>query len=146
MGRRLGRAACGDGSSALIVVDTSAWVEYLRATGSPASTALKRALTAEDELGVVDVVRMKLLAGAGSDEQVVTVSRLLARGTALPTLSPADHEYGANLYRAARRSGETVRSMVDCLVTAVAVRLDAPVLARDRDFEVLRQVCPLRLV
>ncbi len=130
----------------MIVVDTSAWVEYLRATGSPASTALKRALTAEDELGVVDVVRMELLAGAGSDEQVVTVSRLLARGTALPTLSPADHEYAASLYRAARRSGATVRSMIDCLVTAVAVRLDAPVLARDRDFEVLRQVCPLRLV
>ncbi len=103
-------------------------------------------MTAEDELGVVDVVRMELLAGAGSDEQVVTVSRLLARGTALPTLSPADHEYAASLYRAARRSGATVRSMIDCLVTAVAVRLDAPVLARDRDFEVLRQVCPLRLV
>ena len=108
--------------------------------------ALRRALSAEDELGVVDVVRMELLAGAGSGEQVVTVSRLLARGIALPTLSRGDHEYAASLYRAARRSGETVRSMIDCLVTAVAVRLDAPVLARDRDFEVLRQVCPLRLV
>ncbi len=146
MGRRSGRAARGDGPSPLIVVDTSAWVEYLRKTGSPANTALKRALKAEDELGVVDVVRMELLAGAGGDEQVATVSRLLARGIALPTLSPGDHEYAASLYRAARRSGETVRSMIDCLVTAVAVRLDAPVLAQDRDFEVLRQVCPLRLV
>lgn len=87
MGRGSGRAACGDGSAPLIVVDTSAWVEYLRGTGSPANMALKRALVAEDELGVVDVVRMELLAGAGSDEQVVTVSRLLARGIALPTLS-----------------------------------------------------------
>ncbi len=146
MGRRSGRAARGDGPSPLIVVDTSAWVEYLRKTGSPANTALKRAVEAEDQLGVVDVVRMELLAGAGSDEQVATVTRLLARGVALPTLSPGDHEYAASLYRAARRSGETVRSMIDCLVTAVAVRLDAPVLAQDRDFEVLRQVCPLRLV
>lgn len=101
---------------------------------------------AEDELSVVDVVRLELLAGAGSDEQVATVSRLPARGIALPTLSSGDHEYSASLHRAARRSGETVRSMIDCLVTAVAVRLDAPVLAQDRDFEVLRQVCPLRLV
>ena len=130
----------------MIVVDTSAWVEYLRRTGSPANKTLKEALDREDELGVVDVVRMELLAGAGSDEQVVTVSRLLARGVALPTLSPADHEYAASLYRAARRSGTTVRSMFDCMVASVAVRLDAPVLARDRDYEVLRQVCPLRLV
>ena len=146
MGRGSGRAACGDGSAPLIVVDTSAWVEYLRGTGSPANMVLRRALSAEDEVGVVDVVRMELLAGAGSDEQVVTVSRLLARGIALPTSSPGDHEYAASLYRAARRSGETVRSMIDCLVTAVAVRLDAPVLAREWDFEVLRQVCPLLLV
>ena len=76
----------------MIVVDTSAWVEYLRKTGSSANTALKHALAVEDELGIVDVVRMELLAGAGSDEQVVTVSRLLAGGIALPALSPGDHE------------------------------------------------------
>lgn len=130
----------------MIVVDTSAWVEYLRKTGSPANRAVKRALTSSGELGVVDVVRMELLAGAGGDDQVLTVSRLLARGVALPALSPGDHEYAATLYRAARRSGMTVRSMIDCLVAAVAIRLDAPVLAQDRDFEVLGQVCPLRLV
>lgn len=129
----------------MIVVDTSAWVEYLRATGSPANVALRRALRAGDEIGVVDVVRMELLAGAGSEVQVVTVSRLLATGVSLPTHSPGDHEYAAMLYRASRRSGETVRSMIDCLVAAVAVRLDAPVLAQDRDFHVLKQVCPLRL-
>ena len=126
--------------------DRSAWVEYLRETGSPANTAHKRAVTAEDELGVVHVVRMELLAGAGSDEQGVTVSRLLARGVALPVSSPGDREYAASPYRAACRSSETGQSMIGCLVTAVAVRLDAPVLARDLGFEVLRQVCPLRLV
>ncbi len=146
MGRGPGRVARGDGPAGVIVVDTSAWVEYLRKTGSPANTALKGALTRGDELGVVDVVRMELLAGAGGDEQVLTVSQILARGTDLPALSPGDHEYAAMLYRAARRSGATVRSMIDCLVAAVAVRLDAPVLAQDRDFEVLRQVCPLRLM
>jgi hypothetical protein len=72
----------------LIVVDTSAWVEDLRGTGSPANMALKRALSAEGELGVVHVVRMELLAGAGNDEQVGTAPRLLARGIALPTSSP----------------------------------------------------------
>lgn len=130
----------------MIVVDSSAWVEFLRATGSRANLRLTRALRRGEELGVVDVVRMELLAGAGDDEQFLTVSRLLARGTALPTFSPGDHDYAADLYRTARRSGSTVRSMIDCLVAAVAVRLDAPVLAQDRDFEVLQQVCPLRLV
>ena len=128
-----------------MVVDTSAWVEYLRATGSPADVALTQAVRQGDPIGVPDVVRLELLAGAGGDEQVRDLQRLLARFTALPTASPADHEVAAALYRAARRRGETVRSLFDCLVTAVALRTDAPVLARDRDFEVLARVSSLRL-
>jgi predicted nucleic acid-binding protein len=129
----------------VIVVDTSAWVEYLRHTGSPANEVLRDALREQVVIGVVDVVRLELLAGAATDEQVDTVTRLLARATALPASSPDDHEQAAALYRAARRSGQTVRSLIDCLVAAVALRLDAPVLAQDRDFEVLGQVSLLRL-
>lgn len=130
----------------MIVVDSSAWVEFLRRTGSPVNEALRTALATGAALGVVDVVRLEILAGATTDEQVVSVSRLLARGTALPADSPDDHEHAAALYRAARRSGRTVRSPIDCLVAAVALRVDAPVLARDRDFEVLAGVSRLRLV
>ncbi len=129
----------------MIVVDSSAWVEFLRRTGSPVNEALRTALDTGSVLGVVDVVRLEVLAGAATDEQIVTVSRLLARGRALPAVSPADHEHAAMLYRAARRSGQTVRSLIDCLVAAVALRVDAPVLARDRDFEVLAGVSGLRL-
>lgn len=129
----------------MIVVDTSAWVEYLRGTGSATGVLLRESLVNETEVGVVDVVRLELLAGAGSDEQVGTVSRLLARGVAVPADSPRDHEQAAALYRAMRRSGQTARSIIDCLVSAVALRLDAPVLARDRDFEALAAVSALRL-
>ena len=130
----------------MIVVDTSAWVEYLRATGSAADVALTRAVRQGDPIGVPDVVRLELLAGAGGDEQVRDLQRLLARFTALPASSPADHEVAAALYRTARRSGETVRSLLDCLVAAAALRTDAPVLAQDRDFEVLAGASSLRLV
>lgn len=129
-----------------MVVDTSAWVEYLRATGSPADAALTDAVRASDDIGVPDVVRLELLAGAGTDVQVRDLQRLLGRFHALPAASPADHETAAALYRAARRTGATVRSLLDCLVAAAALRTDSPLLARDRDFEVIARVSPLRLV
>lgn len=129
-----------------MVVDTSAWVEYLRATGSPADAALTDAVRASDDIGVPDVVRLELLAGAGTDVQVRDLQRLLGRFHAMPAASPADHETAAALYRAARRTGATVRSLLDCLVAAAALRTDSPLLARDRDFEVLARVSPLRLV
>jgi predicted nucleic acid-binding protein len=129
-----------------MVVDTSAWVEYLRATGSPADAALTDAVRASDDIGVPDVVRLELLAGAGTDEQVRDLQRLLGRFHALPAASPADHETAAALYRAARRTGATVRSLLDCLVAAAALRTDSALLARDRDFEVIARVSPLRLM
>jgi predicted nucleic acid-binding protein len=128
-----------------MVVDTSAWVEYLRATGSPTDAALTAAIRAGDPIGVPDVVRLELLAGAGTEEQVRDLARLLARFSAMPGASPADHDTAAALYRAARRTGQTVRSLLDCLVAAAALRTDASLLARDRDFEVIARVSPLRL-
>jgi predicted nucleic acid-binding protein len=66
---------------------------------------------------------------------------------ALPRLeSPLQREVfeqAVDLYRAARRKGLTVRSGVDCLIAACALRASVPVLHRDRDFEALAQVSPL---
>ncbi len=129
-----------------MVVDTSAWVEYLRATGSRSDRRLTAAIRKGHDIRVPDVVRLELLAGATDEAAANDLRRLLARFTSVPAASPADHDVAASLYRAARRSGRTVRSLLDCLVAAGALRLEAPVLARDRDFELLAEVSPLRLV
>ena len=129
-----------------MIADTSAWVEYLRATGSPSHLALVSAVRNGDQVLVLDVVRLELLSGAPSEARAAELRRLLAAFTAVPAASPSDHELAAELYRAARRAGETVRSLIDCLVAAAALRLGEPVLARDRDFEALARVSPLRLV
>jgi predicted nucleic acid-binding protein len=59
-------------------------------------------------------------------------------------LQPALFEEAVALFRAARRSGVTVRSSVDCLIAACAIRHDLDVLHRDRDFEGIARVSPLR--
>lgn len=130
----------------MIVVDTSAWIEFLRGTGSDAHRVLASAVAELEDIGVPDVVRLELLAGAGTSARAQELRALLARFTALPAASPADHDSAAALYQAARRTGQTVRSLLDCLVAASALRIDGMVLASDRDFHVLADVSPLRLV
>jgi hypothetical protein len=49
-----------------------------------------------------------------------------------------------DLYRAARRAGLTVRSSVDCLIAACAIRHDLEVLHRDRDYTALAEISALR--
>lgn len=126
----------------MILVDTSAWVEFLRDTGSPICT------TVDDLLGrdiaTCDPIRMEVLAGARDESHLNDLRRLLARASAIEVV-PADYEDAASLYRTCRRRGETVRKLVDCLIGAIAIRAELPVLQADSDFAVLERHTAMRL-
>ncbi len=128
----------------MILVDTSAWIEFLRASGHPAHLALKRHLAAHDPVATTEPVVMELLAGARTGREAAGLrSRLLA----LPLLrlqGLGDFEAAAGLYRDCRRKGDTVRRLVDCLIAAVAIRERAILLHNDRDFETLARCTKLR--
>jgi predicted nucleic acid-binding protein len=47
------------------------------------------------------------------------------------------------LYRSGHRAGLTIRSSIDCLIAACALRHGLAVLHHDRDFELLKQISPL---
>ena len=126
----------------MILIDTSAWVEFLRDTGSPACNRVEAVL--ERGIATCDPIRMEVLAGARDEWHLAGLRRLLARATTLPTTS-ADYEEAAALYRLCRRRGETVRSLSDCLIAAVAIRAGVPVLHHDRDFAVVARHTALRI-
>lgn len=125
-------------------MDTSAWVEFLRATGSPTHRAVSRLLEADEPAYTTDVVVMEVLAGARDDDHRDRLRRLLARCHHLPLHGLDDFETAADLFRASRAGGETVRALSDCLIAVVALRESVPVLHADRDFDVLARHTGLR--
>ncbi|MGK2950515.1 MAG: type II toxin-antitoxin system VapC family toxin [Acidimicrobiales bacterium] len=129
-----------------MIVDTSAWVEFLRGTGSPEHVALRSAVAERRAVLVPEVVAMELLAGV-SGERAATDLRRLLHSFEVVSLAPiTDTEAAARLQRQCRRAGVTVRSIVDCLVAATAIRLDQPVLHRDRAFSALAAHSDLKVV
>lgn len=126
----------------MTLVDTSAWVEFLRNTGSEVAQSVDQLLAAE--IAVCDPVRMEVLAGARDERHLTALRGLLARAQTLP-VGPAEYEEAAALYRACRLQGRTVRKVIDCLIAAVAIKADVPVLHTDGDFDVLAAHTPLRI-
>ena len=126
----------------MILVDTSAWIEFLRDTGSEVCVAVDRLL--DSDLAICDAVSMEVLAGARSERHLTQLRGLMARTTMLPT-TPADYDAAASMYRSCRARGETVRKLIDCLIGAVAVRAGAEVLHADVDFSSLARHTELRL-
>lgn len=129
----------------MILVDSSAWVEFLRATGSPAHLRLREALQESTELACTDVIVLEILAGARDDADRDRLRRLLYGLEFLAVDGPADYERAAELYRACRHGGETPRKLTDCVIAAVAIRNEAELLCADSDFEAIARHAPLRL-
>lgn len=129
----------------MILVDSSAWVEFLRGTGSPVHLHLRTALQGDAELACTDVVVMEILAGARGEEDRDRLRRLLYGLEFLAVDGPADYESAAELYRLCRSRGETPRKLSDCLIAAVAIRNDAELLCDDTDFDAIARHAPLRL-
>jgi predicted nucleic acid-binding protein len=129
----------------VILVDTSAWVEFLRATGNPAHLRLRSALEGEVDLASTDVIVMEVLAGARDERDRDRLRRLLYGLEFLAVDGPADYESAAELYRLCRGRGETPRKLTDCLIAAVAIRHDAELLCEDSDFLAIARHAPLRL-
>jgi predicted nucleic acid-binding protein len=110
-------------------------MEFLRSTGSHATVQM-RTLIRERELATCDPVRLEVLAGARDERHLEQLEDLLGIARSLP-IGSDDYDHAAYLYRACRRQGATVRSMLDCLIAAVAIGAGIPVLHADRDFDVL---------
>ena len=126
----------------MILIDTSAWIEFLRDTGSPTCRRVDELLDAD--IVVCDSVRMEVLAGARSEAHLADLRGLLARATVLPTQA-VHYEQAAWRYRTARSTGVTVRRLMDCLIAAVAIENGAAVLHADRDFDALAAVSALTI-
>ncbi|HVM02262.1 MAG TPA: PIN domain nuclease [Acidimicrobiales bacterium] len=117
----------------MILADTSAWVEFDRATGSAADERLTELIAADGPLAVTEPVIMEVLAGARSDDREADLRRLLSRFHLLRFDAAADFHAAARVYRRCRRAGVTPRGLVDCMVASVALRHDAALLAHDAD-------------
>lgn len=125
----------------MYLVDTSVWVEVFR---RPPRIDLQALIDFEEVATCLPVIQ-EVLQGF-RDERAFRLARDAMH--ALPIveapLTMAAFEAAVDLYRVARRAGVTVRSSVDCLIAACAVRNDLTVLHRDRDFDRIARIAPLQ--
>lgn len=93
----------------------------------------------------VDTVRMEVLAGLRPSASPDDVTAALDSCEDVTQLPRVDAEDAAQIYRICRTAGETIRALNDCLIAAIAIRNNVPVLHRDRDYDVIARHFPLRV-
>jgi predicted nucleic acid-binding protein len=129
----------------VILADSSAWVEYDRATGSPPHLRLIEQIETGGPVAVTEPVVMEILASARDDRREADLRRLLGSFEMLGFDAVVDFDGAARIYRRCRVAGITPRGMLDCMIAAVAWRTGASLLAHDADMARVAQVIEIEL-
>lgn len=119
----------------MTLVDTSAWIEYLRQTNSSEDLLLQGLLQKKRPILVPAVVYQETLQGARSAKDFATLAQLLDNFVDFQYVDIRQtHSVAASIYARCTWGGFQPRSSNDCLIAALAIEADVPLLARDRDF------------
>jgi predicted nucleic acid-binding protein len=125
----------------VVLVDTSAWIEVFR---KPARLKLEDVVDFDDVVTCLPVVQ-EVLQGFNSDMAFRSAREaMLALPIVESPLGEAVHLDAVDLYRRARRAGLTIRSGVDCVIAACAIRHGLTVLHHDRDYPAIARVSDLQ--
>ncbi|HVT19460.1 MAG TPA: PIN domain-containing protein [Thermoanaerobaculia bacterium] len=120
------------------LVDTSAWIETLRAEGDPKVRRRVSELTADDRVVLCDAVRLELWNGARSARDHRLLRELEEQLETVPTTSET-WELARDLARSARGQGVTVPA-ADLLIAACAEQHGLGLLHHDIHFERLAKL------
>jgi predicted nucleic acid-binding protein len=128
-----------------ILVDTTVWIDFFRRISSRETELFKQALERREQIFTAGIIAQEILQGIRQDSQHRSVLQYLL------LFSRIDDEFGdyltaANIYRNLRKRGLTIRSPVDCLIAALAMKQNVFLLHNDSDFTAIAQHFPLSII
>jgi len=124
------------------LVDTSAWVEFLRKKGEAKVKQAVARLLETDLAAYTCPIRFELLSGVKPEEEP-DLEQVFRFSRHVP-FEQEDWAEAAALEREFRAKGLTIPRN-DLFVATVAVRVEVPVVCRDAHFEAMRKVLGTQL-
>lgn len=130
--------------SAPLIFDTSVWIDFLRNKSTPPSDLLTSYIEHNEQILLIPTILQEVLQGIRDDRQYQHIKEILSYFTTLQ-LPPVQAAIGAaELYRALRKKGVTIRKSNDCLIAFYAIEFSTPLVHSDVDFDLISQHTKLK--
>lgn len=130
----------------ILLADTSVWIDFFAGRDTSQTRIFKEAVGKGADVALTELILAEILQGVPSDSEFVRLRRVLSSFRILTPESDETYVQAAKLYRAGRKRGVTIRSLIDCLIAAIAMEHGAAVLHRDRDYERISAYAPLKTI
>lgn len=129
----------------MILIDTSAFIEFLNKTGSPFDRGIESLISKNEDTAIADIVLTEVLQGIRDDKDYMEVKQSLLSFSVYSLKSVDSFIAAADLYRKCRKAGHTIRNTVDLLIAQIVLENDLTLLHNDRDFDTLADICNLKI-
>jgi predicted nucleic acid-binding protein len=129
----------------VIVVDTTVWIDFLEARDTPFDLHLKELIERGESLGLTDLIYCEVLQGILDENKFRQTRNILRAYPILQVRGLRTFEHAADIYRACRRRGLTIRKTADCVIAAACLEARVELYHNDRDFEAIAKVKGLEI-
>jgi predicted nucleic acid-binding protein len=129
----------------MVMVDTSAWVEYLNG-GRPRVVAKVDQCLEQDLVAIGDLIYCEVMQGIRSPRERGQVSSLLLSLPQFDMVGFSIAEKSAANYRLLRSKGVTVRKTIDVLIGTFCVEHGLQIVHHDSDFDLMAKHIGLDII
>lgn len=131
-----------------LVVDSSVWIDFFNKKTSVEIEHLKNLLLSirwTSPVTILPVIMQEVLQGIESNQHYNTIKENL-EGFEFIQYNPYEFSIkAAGIYRNLRTKGITIRKANDCLIAALCIDFDLPLLHNDKDFDNIAKHTSLKI-
>jgi predicted nucleic acid-binding protein len=127
-----------------MIADSSVWIDYFNGVDVPETELLDENLYRGD-VELVDIILTEVLQGFKKNRDFQIAKTLLTKLHIYDVLGKEIAIQSAENFRMLRRQGITIRKTIDVIIATFCIEYSKPLLASDRDFELIASMLPLRL-
>jgi predicted nucleic acid-binding protein len=129
----------------MILVDTTVWIDFFTNNPSIHVDILEHSLKNSQNISICGVILTEILQGIHDHKQYEKTKAYLKNLIFLP-MNYSTYIKSADIYRFLRKEGITIRKPIDCMIAAVSMENNIPLLHNDRDFDYIEEYLNLKIV
>lgn len=129
----------------MILVDTTVWIDFFANRTTSQVTTLINQIENNNELCLCGIVLAEILQGIKNSNEYHQVEEIL-NSLLFLDMTKDTFVLSAEIYRKLRAKGITIRKTLDCMIAAIAIENNIPLLHNDRDFDSIEKHFGLKIV
>jgi predicted nucleic acid-binding protein len=127
----------------MVIVDTTVWIDFFKGRETDQVGKLEKLLSEETDAFTTGLIVQEVLSGIKRKRERERVRKEFAHFiVVMPTFDT--HIQAAEIFDVCQKKGYTIRSVIDCLIAALALEYDLTILESDRDYGYISAVVPLK--